>query len=360
MPVQVNRDSRLDWDALRGRIRKHGMRNSNCLAIAPTATISNILGTTPCIEPVYKHIHTKSNLSGDFIRTTDPLIRDLMSLNLWDDALRAELKAHDGSIQHIERVPADLRRLYKTAFEIAPTWILQCAGVRQKWIDQAQSTNIWLAENDARTASFVYREAWERGLKTTYYLRTLNRSAIDSGHRDAPRAAAVPAAESAPSIRPAPTEAEKTACLVQHHLSVLLLGWAPAFFPPEDVLALPAVQVQQFLHKHVQCPRAVERGALLQRQKVHVVGAVDGVGHAVDGVRHWHPTPLEGHRSTSSTTADSVAALAQHSTPPADSVEGPTTPIDGSSNRHARRGNATSGRTRRTSHPWCSCSCHHS
>ena len=210
MPLLVNRDARLDWDALRGRIRKSGMRNSNCLAIAPTATISNIFGTTPCIEPVYKHIHTKSNLSGDFIRTTDPLIRDLMTLGLWDDALRAELKAHDGSIQHIDRVPADLRRLYKTAFEIAPTWILQCAAVRQKWIDQAQSTNLWLYENDARTASFVYREAWERGLKTTYYLRTLNRSAIDSGHRDAPRTAvAVPAAPREF------TEAEKTACSIE-------------------------------------------------------------------------------------------------------------------------------------------------
>ncbi len=210
MPVDVNRESRLDWNGLRSRIRQHGMRNSNCLAIAPTATISNILGTTPCIEPVYKHIHTKSNLSGDFIRTTDPLIRDLMSLGLWDDALRAELKAQDGSIQHIERIPAELRRLYKTAFEIAPTWILQCAAVRQKWIDQAQSTNLWLAENDARTASFVYREAWERGLKTTYYLRTLNRSAIDSGHRDAARVAApgpIPAREF--------TEAEKTACSIE-------------------------------------------------------------------------------------------------------------------------------------------------
>ena len=207
MPIKVNRESRLDWDGLRGRIRKQGMRNSNCIAIAPTATISNILGTTPCIEPVYKHIHTKSNLSGDFIRTTDPLIRDLMSQDLWDDSLRAELKAHDGSIQAIERIPADLKRLYKTAFEIAPTWILQCAAVRQKWIDQAQSTNLWLAENDARTASFVYREAWERGLKTTYYLRTLNRSGIDSGHRDAPRVS--------PAVTPSISDAEKTACSIE-------------------------------------------------------------------------------------------------------------------------------------------------
>jgi ribonucleoside-diphosphate reductase alpha chain len=210
----VDRTSRLDWKALRERITTHGMRNSNCLAIAPTATISNIMGTTPCVEPVYKHIHTKSNLSGDFIRTTDALIRDLMTLGLWDDALRAELKRHDGSIQHLDRVPVDLKRLYKTAFEIAPTWILQCAAVRQKWIDQAQSTNLWLAENDARTASFVYREAWERGLKTTYYLRTLNRSAIDSVHRDNPRVGAV-----TPQVADVPTReftaAEKNACSIE-------------------------------------------------------------------------------------------------------------------------------------------------
>ena len=183
-PILVDRKSRLDWSALRERIAKQGMRNSNCLAIAPTATISNILGCTPCIEPTYKHIHTKSNLSGEFIRTNDHLLRDLQALGLWDDEMLADLKYFDGSVQGIERVPDELKRLYKTAFEIAPTWILQCAAVRQKWIDQSQSTNLWLAESDARTASFMYREAWERGLKTTYYLRTLNKSAIDSANRE--------------------------------------------------------------------------------------------------------------------------------------------------------------------------------
>ncbi len=183
-PILVDRKSRLDWSALRERIAKQGMRNSNCLAIAPTATISNILGCTPCIEPTYKHIHTKSNLSGEFIRTNDHLLRDLQALGLWDEEMLADLKYFDGSVQGIERVPDELKRLYKTAFEIAPTWILQCAAVRQKWIDQAQSTNLWLAESDARTASFMYREAWERGLKTTYYLRTLNKSAIDSANRE--------------------------------------------------------------------------------------------------------------------------------------------------------------------------------
>ena len=184
IPILVDRKSRLDWDGLRARIAKQGMRNSNSLAIAPTATISNILGCTPCIEPTYKHIHTKSNASGEFIRTNDHLLRDLQSLGIWDEDMLADLKYFDGSVQGIDRVPDDLKRLYKTAFEIAPTWILQCAAVRQKWIDQAQSTNLWLGESDARTASFMYREAWERGLKTTYYLRTLNKSNIDSANRD--------------------------------------------------------------------------------------------------------------------------------------------------------------------------------
>jgi ribonucleoside-diphosphate reductase alpha chain len=184
MPLLVDRTARLDWSALRQKIAAQGMRNSNCLAIAPTATISNILGCTPCIEPTYKHIHTKSNMSGEFIRTNDHLLRELQARGLWDEEMLADLKYFDGNVQQIERVPAELKRLYKTAFEIAPTWILQCAAARQKWIDQAQSTNLWLAESDARTASFMYREAWERGLKTTYYLRTLNKSAIDSSNRD--------------------------------------------------------------------------------------------------------------------------------------------------------------------------------
>ncbi len=183
-PIQVNRETRHDWDSLRDHIKQHGMRNSNCLAIAPTATISNIMGCCPCIEPSYKNIHTKSNLSGEFLHTNSHLIEDLMALDLWDEEMRRDLKYFDGSVQQITRIPESLRKVYKTAFEIEPTWILQSAAVRQKWIDQAQSTNLWLADNDARKASFMYREAWQRGLKTTYYLRTLNQSAIDSSHRD--------------------------------------------------------------------------------------------------------------------------------------------------------------------------------
>jgi ribonucleoside-diphosphate reductase alpha chain len=182
--IPTNRTSRMPWDDLRAKIARHGMRNSNCLAIAPTATISNIVGCSPCVEPTYKHIHTKSNLSGEFIRTNDHLIRELQTRGLWDQQMRADLKYFDGSVQPIERIPDEVKRLYKTAFEIAPTWVLQSAAARQKWIDQSQSTNLWLAEPDARVASFMYREAWERGLKTTYYLRTLNKSGIDSTHRE--------------------------------------------------------------------------------------------------------------------------------------------------------------------------------
>jgi ribonucleoside-diphosphate reductase alpha chain len=184
VPVLVDRKQRLDWEILRGKIQQQGMRNSNCLAVAPTATISNIMGCTPCIEPSYKHIHTKSNLSGEFVRTNDFLVKELMKLGLWDEEMLSDLKYFDGSIQSIDRIPEDLKRLYKTAFEIEPTWLLQGAAVRQKWIDQSQSVNLFLSESDARRASFVYREAWERGLKTTYYLRTVNNSTIDSGNRD--------------------------------------------------------------------------------------------------------------------------------------------------------------------------------
>jgi ribonucleoside-diphosphate reductase alpha chain len=191
-PILVDRKSRLDWNGLREKIRQQGMRNSNCLAIAPTATISNIMGCTPCIEPSYKHIHTKSNLSGEFVRTNDFLVKELLALGMWDEEMLSDLKYFDGSIQGIERVPEETKRLYKTAFEIEPTWLLQCAAVRQKWLDQSQSVNLFLSESDARKASFMYREAWDRGLKTTYYLRTINKSAIDSGNRERKKVEADP------------------------------------------------------------------------------------------------------------------------------------------------------------------------
>jgi ribonucleoside-diphosphate reductase alpha chain len=194
-PILVDRKSRMNWNSLREKIRHQGMRNSNCLAIAPTATISNIMGCTPCIEPSYKHIHTKSNMSGEFVRTNDFLVKELMALGMWDEEMLSDLKYFDGSVQGIERIPAEVKRLYKTAFEIEPTWLLQCAAVRQKWLDQAQSVNLFLADNDARAASFMYREAWDRGLKTTYYLRTINKSAIDSSNRERRKVEVEPTAE---------------------------------------------------------------------------------------------------------------------------------------------------------------------
>ena len=203
----VDRKARMDWNSLREKIRHQGMRNSNCLAIAPTATISNIMGCTPCIEPSYKHIHTKSNLSGEFVRTNDFLVKELMLLGMWDQEMLDDLKYFDGSVQGIERVPEELKRLYKTAFEIEQTWLLQCAAVRQKWIDQSQSVNLFLADNDARKASFMYREAWDRGLKTTYYLRTINKSGIDNASRDRRK-------PSAASIESAQSEAAK-ACSIE-------------------------------------------------------------------------------------------------------------------------------------------------
>jgi ribonucleoside-diphosphate reductase alpha chain len=212
LPVLVDRKSRLDWEGLRHKIGSQGMRNSNCLAIAPTATISNIMGCTPCIEPSYKHIHTKSNLSGEFVRTNDFLVKELMQLGLWDDEMLSDLKYFDGSIQAIDRVPTELKRLYKTAFEIEPTWLLQCAAVRQKWIDQSQSVNLFLSENDARAASFLYREAWERGLKTTYYLRTINRSAIDSSNRDRKKSVVAEEVVAEPSACSIEARANGTVC----------------------------------------------------------------------------------------------------------------------------------------------------
>jgi ribonucleoside-diphosphate reductase alpha chain len=166
------------------------------------------MGCTPCIEPSYKHIHTKSNLSGEFVRTNDFLVKELMGLGLWDDEMLSDLKYFDGSIQSIERIPAEVRRLYKTAFEIEPTWLLQAAAVRQKWLDQSQSVNLFLADNDARKASFMYREAWDRGLKTTYYLRTINKSGIDNASRDRKK----PAAATTEKVF---TEAEAKACSIE-------------------------------------------------------------------------------------------------------------------------------------------------
>jgi ribonucleoside-diphosphate reductase alpha chain len=171
--VEVDRSATLDWDALRERIKQHGMRNSNCLAIAPTATIANIIGVSACIEPTFQNVFVKSNLSGEFTVVNDYLVRDLKKLNLWDEVMVADLKYFDGSLSKIDRVPGDLRELYATAFEIDAKWLIEAAARRQKWIDQAQSLNIYMAGASGKKLDDTYRLAWIRGLKTTYYLRTL-------------------------------------------------------------------------------------------------------------------------------------------------------------------------------------------
>ncbi|MBO9357009.1 ribonucleoside-diphosphate reductase subunit alpha [Bordetella petrii] len=177
--VEVDESSTLDWNALRARIKEHGMRNSNCIAIAPTATISNIIGVSACIEPTFQNLYVKSNLSGEFTVVNDYLVRDLKKLGLWDEVMVADLKYFDGSLSRIDRVPSELRELYATAFEVEPRWLVECASRRQKWIDQAQSLNIYMAGASGKKLDDTYKLAWQRGLKTTYYLRTLGATSAE-------------------------------------------------------------------------------------------------------------------------------------------------------------------------------------
>ena len=170
--VEVDRSSTLDWDALRAKIAKDGMRNSNCVAIAPTATISNIIGVDACIEPCFGNLSVKSNLSGEFTVINHYLVRDLKRLGLWDDVMVVDLKHFDGSLRPIDRVPSDIKALYATAFEVETSWLVEAGSRRQKWIDQAQSLNIYMAGASGKKLDETYKLAWLRGLKTTYYLRT--------------------------------------------------------------------------------------------------------------------------------------------------------------------------------------------
>ncbi|MBA4141531.1 MAG: ribonucleoside-diphosphate reductase subunit alpha [Nitrosospira sp.] len=171
--VDADRSSTLDWDGLRERIRKYGMRNSNCLAIAPTATISNIVGVSASIEPSFTNLYVKTNLSGDFTSVDKYLVNDLKKIGLWDEVMLSDLKYFEGSLSRIDRVPADIRSLYATAFEVEPQWLIEAAARRQKWIDQAQSLNIYIAGVSGKKLDDIYKLAWLRGLKTTYYLRSL-------------------------------------------------------------------------------------------------------------------------------------------------------------------------------------------
>ena len=177
--VEVDRSVTLDWDALRKKIALDGMRNSNCVAIAPTATISNIIGVDACIEPCFGNLSVKSNLSGEFTVINHYLVRDLKRLGLWDDVMVVDLKHFDGSLKPIDRVPQDIKALYATAFEVETTWIVEAASRRQKWIDQAQSLNIYMAGASGKKLDETYKLAWLRGLKTTYYLRTQSATHVE-------------------------------------------------------------------------------------------------------------------------------------------------------------------------------------
>ncbi len=177
--VDVDESSTLDWDNLRERVKQVGMRHSNCMAIAPTATISNICGVSQSIEPTYQNLFVKSNLSGEFTVVNPYLVDDLKTLDLWDEVMVNDLKYFDGSVSAIDRIPEPIKQKYATAFEIDSRWLIEAASRRQKWLDQAQSLNLYLAEPDGKALDSLYKLAWVRGLKTTYYLRTLGATHVE-------------------------------------------------------------------------------------------------------------------------------------------------------------------------------------
>ncbi|MCY1206443.1 ribonucleoside-diphosphate reductase, alpha subunit [compost metagenome] len=197
--VEVDRSATLDWDSLRAKIKADGMRNSNCVAIAPTATISNIIGVDASIEPCFGNLSVKSNLSGEFTVINHYLVRDLKRLGLWDDVMVMDLKHFDGSLRPIDRVPQDVKALYATAFEVETTWLVEAAARRQKWIDQAQSLNIYMAGASGKKLDDTYKLAWLRGLKTTYYLRTQSATHAEKSTVQSGRLNAVSSGNDAPS-----------------------------------------------------------------------------------------------------------------------------------------------------------------
>jgi ribonucleoside-diphosphate reductase alpha chain len=191
--VDVDNSATMDWSSLRARIRQCGMRNSNCLAIAPTATIANIVGVSASIEPTFQNLYVKSNLSGEFTVVNDFLVQDLKGLGMWDEVMVADLKYFDGGLAKIDRIPSEVRNLYATAFEVDATWLVEAAARRQKWIDQAQSLNLYMAGASGKKLDETYKLAWVRGLKTTYYLRTLGATSAEKSTVKAGALNAVPA-----------------------------------------------------------------------------------------------------------------------------------------------------------------------
>ncbi len=207
--LDVNEETTLDWDKLRNKVQMNGMRNSNVMAIAPTATIANITGVSQSIEPTYQNLYVKSNLSGEFTVVNPYMVRDLKAQGLWDKVMVNDLKYYDGSLQAIERIPADIKQRYATAFEVEPRWLVDAASRRQKWLDQAQSLNLYIAGASGKKLDITYRMAWLRGLKTTYYLRALGatsaeKSTLDRGTLNAVAADSGTALNAAPAAAPEP------------------------------------------------------------------------------------------------------------------------------------------------------------
>ena len=182
--LEMNSDSQLDWTPVRDSIKKYGLRNSNTMAIAPTATIANIVGITQSIEPMYKHLFVKSNLSGEFTTINPYLVAKLKEQNLWDSEMIDDLKYFDGSILEIDRIPSEIKQIFPTAFEIEPEWLIECASRRQKWIDMGQSLNLYLSNPSGKKLHHMYLLAWKKGLKTTYYLRSMAATRVEKSTTD--------------------------------------------------------------------------------------------------------------------------------------------------------------------------------
>jgi ribonucleoside-diphosphate reductase alpha chain len=185
--IEVDRKTTFDWSIVRASIAQHGLRNSNVLAIAPTATISNIVGVTQSIEPTYRNLYVKSNLSGEFTQANTSLVEELKQLGLWSREMLEKLKYFDGDLTALEEVPDEVKDRYRTAFDIAPEWLIECAARRQKWIDMGQSLNLYMAAPSGRKLHEMYFLAWRKGLKTTYYLRTLAATQIEKSTIDVNR-----------------------------------------------------------------------------------------------------------------------------------------------------------------------------
>jgi ribonucleoside-diphosphate reductase alpha chain len=185
VPVEISRAQKMDWEPVRQHVRQHGMRNSNTMAVAPTATISNISGCFPCIEPIYKNIYVKANISGEFTIVNSYLVEDLKALGLWGEEMLDKLKYYDGNISQIQEIPDDLKEKYREAFDIDPVWALKLTAARGKWIDQSQSHNVFIKGVSGKKLHKAYVAAWRFGLKTTYYLRSLGATQIEKSTLDA-------------------------------------------------------------------------------------------------------------------------------------------------------------------------------